>query len=396
MRERLLNELEHSVLTPPLEAYNLETVRPTRVEIDLSKIGNNLRQVRARIPLGTKIMGIVKANAYGHGLTDVSRYLEAQGVDSLGVGFLEEGIILRKVGVTIPIVVLGGVLGYQIKLFLAHNLEVTVSSLELAETINHMIGQNQARARVHLKIDTGLGRIGISPENAPALAEKIVRLPHLELVGIYSHFATSDGSDNEYMYVQLERFDRALGKIRQNGIEVEQIHIANSGAIIQLPESCYSTVRPGIALYGMTPAENQQTSMRLEPAFHLKSKMVFIKEVQAGVTISYGRTYTTMKRTRIGTIPIGYGDGYSRRLGNRGEVIIKGRRFPVVGAVCMDQIMVDLGDATDVHVGDDVTLIGNDGSEVITPWEVSRIMGTIPYELLCGISARVPRYYFHE
>jgi len=389
-----LNLIDHSVLTPPLEAYQLNTIRPTRVEIDLSKIGSNVKQIRRQIPAGTKVMGIVKANAYGHGLTDISRYLESSGIDSLGVGFLEEGIILRNVGIKIPILVLGGVLGYQIKLFITNDLDVTVSSLELAESINAMMEANGRSARIHLKIDTGMGRIGISPENAPLLAEKIVKLPHLDLVGLYSHFATSDGNDNEYMYKQLERFDTAVRKIQSKGITVEHIHIANSGAIINAPESYYTTVRPGIALYGITPAEQMNTKMQLQTAFQLKSRIVFIKEIPSGVDISYGRTFTSKKRTRIGTIPIGYGDGYSRLLSNKSEVLIKGRRFPVVGSVTMDQIMVDLDEATDIHVGDDVTLLGTDGTETITPWELARLMGTIPYELFCGISARVPRYYF--
>jgi len=388
-----LDLIEQSVLTPPLEAYQLNTIRPTRVEINLSKIGANLQQIRQHIPAHTKVMGIVKANAYGHGLTDISKYLESQGVDSLGVGFLEEGIILRNIGIKIPILVLGGVLGYQIKYFVENNLDVTVSSLELAESINSKMEMNGRRARVHLKIDTGMGRIGISPENAPALAEKIVRLSHLDLVGLYSHFATADGNDDDYLYIQLDRFDKAIDRIKKKGIEVEQIHIANSGAIINAPESCYTTVRPGIALYGILPGENCKTNMKLETAFQLKSRIVFIKEVPAGIDISYGRTYTTKKRTRIGTIPIGYGDGYSRLLSNKSSVLIKGRRFPVVGTVTMDQLMIDLDETSDIHVGDEVTLIGSDGNDAITPWEIARIMGTIPYEVLCGISARVPRYY---
>jgi alanine racemase len=384
---------EHSVLTPPLEAYHLHTVRPTRVEISLSAIGSNLREIRRAIPVGTGIMAIVKSNAYGHGLTDIARYLEAQSADSLGVGFLEEGIILRNVGVRIPIVVLGGVLGYQIRFFIENDLDVTVSSLELAESINDTMNGSKGKARVHLKIDTGMGRIGISPENAPALAEKIVRLPHLDLVGIYSHFATSDGSDDEYMLHQLERFETALTAIRRLGIEAEQIHIANSGALINAPQSCYTTVRPGILLYGISPSESTGTLIDVQPALRFVSKVVFIKEVPSGTHISYGRTYTTRRRTRIATIPVGYGDGYSRLLSNKSDVLINGTRYPVVGTVCMDQIMVDISDASDIHVGNDVTLIGSEGAESITAWELSRSMGTIPYELCSGISARVPRYY---
>lgn len=369
-------------------------MRLTRAEVDLKKLKENYSEIKKAISPGVKIMGIVKANAYGHGLKEISEALVSYGVDYLGVGFLEEGIFLRQSGIKAPILVLGGVLGSQVKEFLKYNLEITISSIEIAERIEQEVQrEKRKKARVHLKIDTGMERIGVHAETAFPFVERVVKMKNIEIVGIYSHFATSDERDKTFLKFQLERFTKLVDKIKSSKIEIPEIHIASSGAILDSPETYFTMVRPGILLYGYYPSLETSERFPVEPIMSLKSKVVFIKELNSGISISYGRKYFTKNRTRIATIPIGYGDGYSRSLTNSGQVLIKGRRYPVVGVVCMDQIMVDIGSDADIHVGDEVTLIGSDGGENISVWEVAIKSGTNAYEFLTGIASRVPRIF---
>jgi alanine racemase len=337
----------------------------------------------------------VKANGYGHGLVEVARALTDFGADYLGVGFLEEGIELRRNGVWIPILVMGGVLGSQLRHFVENDLDITVSSLEIAHRIASESGTVGKRAKVHLKIDTGMERIGVRSEHAPKFVEEVCRMKELDVVGIYSHLATSGERDKSFARHQLAKFDGVLREIESRGIRIGLRHIANSGAILDLPESYYTMVRPGIVLYGVYPSRETSESIPLSPVLSLKSTVVYIKEVPADTGISYGRTYFTREKTRIATIPIGYGDGYNRRLSNRAQVLIRGKRYPVAGIVCMDQFMVDLGVDSDVHVGDEVVLIGNDGGDTVTAWDLAESIGTIPYEVFTGITARVPRDHVH-
>ena len=367
-------------------------MRLTRAEIDRQALRYNFDGIKKKVGTDVKIMGIVKANAYGHGMIEVASTLVDFGIDHLGAGFLEEGITLREKGVRVPILVLGGVLGNQVRQFLEYDLEITVSSIEIAERIEHEIQSNGGmKAKVHLKIDTGMERIGVRAENALQFVEKVCRLKHLEVVGIYSHFATSDEKDKSFASEQLDRFRTLLDTLHNRGIEIPLRHIANSGAVLDVPDSYFSMVRPGIMLYGIYPSKETSENIPLRPVLSLKSKVVFIKEVPAGQGISYGRKYVTSKKTRVATIPIGYGDGYSRRLTNNVEVLVGGKRCPVVGTICMDQLMVDIGFDAQVHVGDDVVLIGRDNNETISAWEIAEKLGTIPYEILTGIAVRVPR-----
>lgn len=369
-------------------------MRLTRVEINLKCLRDNLDGIRQRVTKDVKIMGIVKANAYGHGIVEIAHALVQFGVDYLGVGFLEEGLVLRHTGISTPILVLGGVLGTQIQEFLKSELDLTVSSIEIAERIERDTQLNgKSKARVHLKIDTGMERIGVRAENASTFIQRVARLSHLEVVGIYSHFATSDEKDKSFAQQQLDRFDMVLQTTRKLGIEIPLKHIANSGAILDLPDSNFTMVRPGIMMYGVYPSQETSQSIPLRPVLTLKSNVVFVKEVPASTHISYGRKYTTTKKTKIVTVPIGYGDGYGRRLTNRSEVLIKGRRYPTVGTICMDQLMVEIGMDSSIHVGDEVTLLGTDANETISAWDLSEKLGTIPYELFTGISARVPRVF---
>ncbi len=368
-------------------------MRLTRAEIDLRALRSNFEGIRALVGPDVRIMGIVKANAYGHGIVEISAALVRFGIDYLGVGFVEEGIALRKSGITCPILVLGGVLGRQISRFLEHSLDITVSSLEIARQISAEVtrGGGRSRAEVHLKIDTGMERIGVHSGSAGRFIDAVSRLEGLTIKGLYSHLATADEKDKSFAFEQLNRFDAVVSAAERAGHRFPYIHIANSGAVLDIPQSYYSMVRPGIALYGVYPSHECGRGIPLRPVLSLRSNVVFIKEVPAGTAISYGRRHVTTRDTRIATVPVGYGDGYPRRLSGGGIVLIRGERYPIVGSVCMDQLMVDIGPGAPIHVGDDVTLLGVEGRSQITAWDLSDATGTIPYEILTGIAARVPR-----
>jgi alanine racemase len=367
----------------------LRDIRPTHAVIDLTALDHNIRSIRRRAA-GKKIMAIVKANAYGHGILEVTRQAVASGVDYIGVGFLEEGIFLRQNDVEAPILVMGGILGYQVRKFIQYDLEITVSSLELARHIDRDAGKQ--KARVHLKIDTGMERIGVSYQHAVDFVREATRLQHIEIVGIYSHFATADEKDSPFTAVQLERYAHVIDTLRSEGIDAPLKHIGNTGAVAGMDADYGNMVRPGLGLYGMYPSRSSPNDLDLKPVLSLLSKVVFIKRVPADTGISYGLLYRTKVPSNIVTIPIGYGDGYSRLLTNNADVLIHGKRYPVVGAVCMDQLMVNLGDDR-AEIGDEVVLIGRMGQEEITAAEIAERMGTIPYEVTCMINARVPRLY---
>ncbi|NUM81772.1 alanine racemase [bacterium] len=372
--------------------YNvLREIRPTYAIVDLGALDHNIRQIRGRVGF-KKIMAIVKANAYGHGILEVTQQAIRSGVEYIGVGFLEEGMFLRQHDVDAPILVMGGILGYQVKKFIQNDLEITVSSLELAQHINDEV--KNTKARVHLKIDTGMERIGVSHQHAVEFVTCVARLPNIEIVGIYSHFATADDEDKSFAYTQLHRFTDVLDTLKKNGLDIPLKHMANSGAVSDIENSVMDMVRPGVVLYGMLPSPHVKNNLLLKPVMTLKSKVVFMKRVKAGTGISYGLKYYTKNETNIVTVPIGYGDGYSRLLTNKADVLIRGKRYPVVGAVCMDQLMVDVGDDR-IHIGDEVILIGKTEGEEITANEIAAKMGTIPYEVTCMINARVPRVYIH-
>lgn len=372
-------------------------MRLTRAEINLRSLRFNLDGIRKKVGPAVHLMGIVKANAYGHGIIEIAHALNKMGIEYLGVGFLEEGILLRNHGITTPILVLGGVLGSQVEDFLEYNLDITVSSMEIADRINAEVEANGGRKpRIHLKIDTGMERLGVRWENAAQFLDHVMGLKNLEIIGIYSHFATADEKDKSFAYEQLERFRKVVDSALGMGMNIPYRHIANSGAILDIPESYCTMVRPGILLYGIYPSLETSECIPVRPVLELKSRVVYIKEILEGMTVSYGRQFRAAGRTKIATIPIGYGDGYNRLLSNAARVLIGGKKCPVVGAVCMDQIMVDVGLDMNVHVGDDVTVIGEEGGEKVAAWDLAVLMKTIPYEVLTNIAARVPRFYLDE
>ncbi len=365
--------------------------RPTRIHVDLDALTHNLHALQTRA--GAPVMGIVKANAYGHGLVPVALHLEAQGIAQLGVAFVEEGIALRQAGVRIPILVMGGIFGPQVAQFLAHDLEITVSSLGKLRQVEAAAEALGRKATIHLKIDTGMERIGVHSYSAGPFIEAAVASPWCELKGVYSHLACADDPASPMTALQLERFLDACAHFERIGAPLPLRHLANSGGILHFPETALDMVRPGIALYGVLPDPASQRTVDLRPALSLVSQVVYFKVVKAGHSVSYGATWAPAQDTRIVTIPIGYGDGYPRSLSSRGEVLIRGQRHPIVGRICMDQFMVDLGPDGTAYNEDAVVLIGRQGDAQIACEAVAQAAGTIPYEILVGLNDRIPREY---
>jgi alanine racemase len=365
----------------------------TRAEIDLRSLRHNYDAIRTRVGSAVKLMAVVKANAYGHGIGEIARALEQFGSDYLGVATVDEGRAVRKAGIRIPILVMGGILNGQIGECVESNLDVTICDGQLAAAIANHADRRNVRVRIHVKIDTGMGRIGVRSDGAVSFVESIRTHQMLSIVGIYSHFATSDERDKRFAKEQLAKFAAVVGELERRGINIPLKHIANSGGILDMPDSYFSMVRPGIMLYGVYPSRETSASVPLKPVMSLKSKVIFTKQVPASTSISYGRKYITPNETTIATLGIGYGDGLTRRLSGRCTAIIRQRTYPIVGTICMDQAMVDVGTDSGVQVGDDAVLIGSDASETITAWDLAERSGTIPYEIFTGITARVPRVY---
>ncbi|MFD0738101.1 alanine racemase [Lysobacter koreensis] len=364
--------------------------RPTRIVVDLDHLTFNLSNIRSHV--GVPVMGIVKANAYGHGLVPVALHLQAQGVEQLGVAFVEEGVALRQAGITTPILVLGGIFGPQVAQFIVHDLEITVSSLDKLRQVEAAAQALGRKAVIHLKIDTGMERIGVHSYSAKSFIEAAVASTWCELKGIYSHLACADDPNSPMTAEQLERFLEACEHISRLGAPMPLRHLANSGGILHFPQTHLDMVRPGILLYGVLPDPASQPTVTVKPALSLVSQVVYFKVVKANNPVSYGATWASATDTRVVTIPIGYGDGYPRALSSRGEVLIRSQRYPVVGRVCMDQFMVDIG-LDSAWNEDEVVLIGEQEGQRISAEAVAERAGTIPYEILTGLNDRIPREY---
>jgi len=369
-------------------------LRSTFVEVDLSQLSRNLQAIREKVS-PARVMIVVKANAYGHGLVEVSKYLDAQ-VDYIGVAVLEEGILLREIGVKTPILVLGGIWGNQIPAYIENDLTLTAPSVERLKQIDQAADVLGKKAKVHLKVDTGMERIGVHYYNAHTLQEAALNCKHVEVEGIFSHFANSDAADLSHAKLQVERFNEVLRFYEKRGLPMPVRHMANSGGILQLPESHFDMVRPGILFYGVYPSPEAQRTVDVRPALAWKSRVVYFKVTQPGHPVSYGSTWQSDHDVRIVTVPVGYGDGYFRSMSNKSQVIIHGKKYPQVGRICMDQIMVNIEEASAFN-GDEVILIGEaENGERVTVEELAEWADTIPYEILTNINTRVPRTYLTE
>jgi alanine racemase len=374
------------------DAYH-QRMRATRAIIRLDHLRNNLDIIRERTASGEKRPALclaVKADAYGHGIREIGKAAQRFGVDALAVATVDEGLELRQAGVTRPILLYSLPLPGEIESIVTAGITPLVCDFEFIDLLEKACRPLQTSVTVHLKIDSGMGRIGCHPSQATDLAVRITSSKLLTLGGVSTHLAASDTADPAFTRNQLAVFEQAVGAIRDAGVEPGIVHAANSGGVLEYPGSWYDMVRPGIAAYGYYPSDEQARSFDLLPVMELKSKVVLIKQVEKGTPISYGMKWHAPRRTWIGTVPVGYGDGYSRSLSNKGTVVIGEDAYPVVGTVCMDQIMIDLGMSCRVNRFDDVILFGSTPgaptAETVAEW-----CGTIPYEITCMISSRVPR-----
>lgn len=374
---------------------NLDRMRPNWAEIDLSAIQANVVELK-RHSKAPHFMAVVKANGYGHGAVEVARAALEAGADWLGVASVEEGVELRRGNVTAPILVLGYVAPGQADTVLMYDLRVALFDLDLARALNQWAKPMMRKARVHIKIDTGMGRVGLLPDGLLSFVHAVSDLPNLEVEGVFTHFAAADEPDSDYTASQARRFDAALAELAKVGITPAIRHAANSAGLLLHPGAHYDLVRAGIALYGLPPAPGIDWPAKLTPALAWKTRIGMVKWVEPGSAISYGCTYTSRGREQIASLPVGYADGYFRALSNKGEVLIGGRRCPVVGRICMDQTLVRVPDDVAARVGDEAVLIGRQGDDEITATEMAGWIGTINYEVVCALSPRVHRLYKSE
>ncbi|MCD5390933.1 alanine racemase [candidate division NPL-UPA2 bacterium] len=391
----------------------IETPGLTWSEINLAAIAHNLKEIRRRVGSAVKILCAVKADGYGHGAVAVSKTVFKEGADYLGVANLREAIQLREAGLKADILIFGCGLPEEADDIVRYNLTATVCTEEFAGALSKKAEQEKRKTRVHINVDTGMGRIGVYFEEAAEFTRKVAELKYLDIEGIYTHFPSAEEKDKTFSLLQIQHFKETIAQLERQGINIPLKHMANSAAILNLPESHFNLVRPGLILYGIYPSDEASRSLELKPALTLKTRIVFLKKVPAGRTISYGRTYTTERGTTIATLPIGYADGYSRRLSNppaeelgrragRAEVLIDGKRAPVVGRICMDQIMVDVGHIPQAKIGQEVVLIGRhapsdgkhlmgQGEDRISVEEIAGKMGTIPHEVVSRLGKRIYR-----
>lgn len=363
-------------------------MRPTYLEINLPQLRKNLQAIRAHVG-SAKVMPMIKANAYGHGVDGVAPFLEMD-VDAFGVALVEEAIHLRRLGITKPILVAGGTLPEQVPLFLEYDLILTASSPELLAAADAAAESAHKKLTVHLKIDTGMERVGVHYYEAEPFLEQSLKCKNVLIEGVYTHFANSEEPDLAHARLQLERFQDVLRFYEKRSLPVPTRHMANSGAVLQFPESHMDMVRPGLMLYGVYPVGVAHT-VDIAPALRWKSRVAFSKVTLPGHPVSYGSLWQSEVETRIVTVPCGYADGYFRRMTNRAHVLVNGKKYPQVGRICMDQFMVNVGNA-DVRVGDEVVLLG-DG---ISAYDLGEWTGTNEYEVLTNINSRVPRIYLGE
>ena len=367
----------------------------TWMEIDLDAIAQNVRNIKKLIGEKKELMAVVKGNAYGHDILEVSSVVLKNGASRLAVARLEEGIFLRKTGITVPILVLGLTLKQQAELLVSYNITPTVSEYEMIEKLSESAFKEDKIVKVHLKVDTGMGRIGIFSNHVLNFIKKVKVLKNVEIEGIFTHFSVADEKDKSYTEKQFGKFMEVLTFLEKEGIRIPIKHVGNSATVLDLPHMWLDLVRPGISIYGLYPSKEVQKTVRLIPAHTFKTRIVFLKELPARKYIGYGRTYITrQKRTVVASLPVGYADGYNRLLSNQGEVLIRGKRFPVIGRVCMDQTLIDVTNLPQAETGEEVVLWGKQEQEEIMVEEIAEKVGTINYEIVhMPDKKRVPKLF---
>jgi alanine racemase len=363
------------------------------IEVDLAALVHNFKEIRKKVGAGCKIMAVVKANAYGHGAVPVASALARAGADWLGVASTEEGVELRESGLSLPILVMGGILEPELELLVAHQLSPVVYHPETLSLLEDAAAKSGVPIKIHVKVDTGMGRLGLSPDIAASFIQQIVQRGRLIVQGLMTHFAEADLEDQSYIQEQILHFRRVLKDLDERGIKIPLCHLANSAAILYHPTVHFQMVRPGIALYGYAPGAKTSSDTGLKPCLKFSTRIVQVKRVPKGTGISYGRSFVTKRESLIASLPVGYSDGYSRRLSNKGQVIIHGNRAPIVGRVCMDMTMVDITEVPQARIGDSVVLLGQQEDQTITADEMAQWLGTISYEVLSMLNPRIARSY---
>ena len=379
----------------------------TWAEVDLTAYAHNIKELRRIADRDARVMAVVKANGYGHGAAQVGRVALVNGAEYLGVARLDEAVQLRKAGLDAPILIFGYTSPVLAETLIKYNLTPTVYSIEAADRLSEVAGRRGQKLNVHIKVDSGMGRLGLVLNEAAASSPSvqqypdpvqevlsISRLPGLAVEGIFTHFATADSADKSYARQQLEKFLEFADRLRRDGLEPPIMHAANSGALIDMPESHLDMVRPGIATYGLYPSEEvNKTNLPLKPVMTLKTRIIHIKQVPAGFNVSYGITYQTPKPTTIATVPVGYADGFNRLLSNRGHMLVHGQKAPIIGRVCMDLTMLDVGRIPGIEIEDEVIVFGGQKSRAITADKIAADLNTINYEIVSTLTARVARVY---
>ncbi len=373
--------------------------RATRAEIDLTAFRHNLQNLRKYLDPQTRIMAIVKADAYGHGAVSCARIaVESGAANYLGAGVIEEGIELRENGLNAPILILGSIFPDEAEDLVRHNLATILCTQPLAQALSKEAEKQDKTVSVHIKVDTGMNRLGISPENLPTLLDQVRNLKNLKIEAVSTHFSSADDEDLSVTQAQLEKFQTALTILQKEGVHTPIVHCANTSALFKFPESHFNMVRPGLILYGVLPSPSlrpviDQGENPFQPVMQWKSQIILLKPIAKNQPVSYSGSFTTQRDSLIATLPIGYADGLHRMLSNKMDVLIRGQRAPQVGNICMDMILIDVTDIPDVQAGDEVVIFGRQGDEMISVEELAVKGKTIPYEILCSVSKRVPRIY---
>jgi alanine racemase len=379
-------------------------LRATFAEINLKAFKNNIQNLKKITEPDNGIMAVIKADAYGHGSLPCAKAAVDSGVDYIGVGIIEEGIELRKNGITEPILILGSIFPDEAADLVRHDLATILCTNHLAEALAKEAEKQKKTVSVHIKVDTGMNRLGVLPENLLSLIQTINKLPIIKLEALSTHFSSADDEDTSITKQQIELFHKILTKIQEAGVKIPPLtHLANTSALLRFPESRSKMVRPGLILYGALPSPvlnsvvekicQKENLQNFQPVMQWKSKIMLLKSVQKGQPLSYSRKYFTPRDSVIATLPIGYADGLNRNLSNNMEVLIRGKRVPQVGIICMDMILIDVTEVPDVQMGDEVVIFGKQGEEEITVEELAKRSNTIPYEILCNVGKRVPRVY---
>lgn len=366
-------------------------------EVNLDCIAENIKNIRKNVKKETEIMAVVKADGYGHGMIEIAKTCIKNGANWLGVAIFEEALELRKNNITLPILILGNTFECAFEYIIKKNITQTVFSFNMAKKLSEVATKLKKNANIHIKIDTGMSRIGFFPnDEGISSILNINKLPYIKITGVFTHFSQADAKDKSFTKEQFEKYNFVIERLKQNGLYKITKHVSNSGAILDLDELNLNMVRAGIIIYGLYPSDDVRKKIQLLPAMKIKSKVSFLKEIEKDTGVSYCQTFLAKKKTKIATIPVGYADGYTRIMSNKGKVIINGKYANIVGNICMDQFMVDVTHIEDIKEGDTVILLGQDKNLNISAEDLAKLQNTINYEIVCGVGKRVPRVYIEN